>query len=201
MPFLRRRLFALLLVVSTGPSLAHAASIDLGYLVFTDRGELPVIEVYNITDTVDELAPGGEFLDLVLEAFDQADVSLGTVPRTSLAPGFTPWLADLDLANPFFGQIARITLALTFGGQRVAATVQTCVPGDDSDGCIVEFLEAPIGEDVDCETEMQRCVPMRSGAALLTYQVPVPQPVPAPAPLVLIVCGGLAALWRRQSRS
>jgi len=183
-----------ILVFAAAPS-AQAATLDLGFIVFTDDASLPSVEVYNLTHEEPALEPGEDFFDLHVEAFGANDVSLGASSLPSLAPTTgteLPWLVDLGVSNPFFGQIARLTLALTFREQRIVATLRSCTPGDEGDGCI--SLALP-GEDCDGETEV--CEPTRGGAALLVYREPDSEPVPAPTTFPLVLAGGLAALLRR----
>lgn len=195
MSALRRCCLALLLVVSTGSSLAQASPIDIGFVSVFDAVDFgPSVTVFNDSDQV--LAPGDEMTNLSLELFDSVDQSLAVYMSASLLPGsfWAPGFSGPVLA---FGALARVEFSALFRQQVITATLQTCAPDDQSDGCVVEYLAAP-GEDIDCLTEPDLCEPQRSGGAVLTYREPDPQPVPAPLPLVPCLAGGAAALLRRR---
>lgn len=197
MSVLRRCCLALLLVVSTGPSLAQASPFEIGFVSVVDRPSFgPSVTVFNDSDLT--WPPGETISQLWLELFDATNTSLATFSLASLAPAesWTPTFAGPAID---FGVLARVTFLGRVRQQLVSTSLQACLPDDTRDGCIVEYLVPPPDEDLDCDAEPQSCVPERSGGALVQYRAPDPSPVPAPLTPVLVLIGGVA-MWLRRSR-
>lgn len=156
------------------------------------------LTVWNDSALFPELAGGDAFEQLTLQLFDSNLSAITTYSLDSLAVDdvwFTPGFGDVTTA---FGDVRSVTLSLVFRGQALVASLRTCQPGDNGDGCFVDIL-VPLDPvvDPDCLVESPTCELIgRTAAADVEF---APPGVPEPAVSVLVAVALLGAVRRARA--
>ncbi len=191
-------------LLTCGALRADGAPLAIGYLSGDDSASFGLtVTVWNDSDVDPELAGGDPFENLTLDLRDATDASIATYNRATLLPGLDPWFAPLgDEDTTTFRAVHRVLLSLTFRGQSITSRLETCLPGDTSNGCFADlFLPVPPALD-ECFASSETCEPARTAGVLIEYE-PTAAPVPEPATSALLALAltGLCRRARSHSRS